>query len=86
LQNNGKGAFNPIVFDLGGIGCSHQIASASADFNGDGNQDIVVLCTNGTNASSVALLLADGTGNFLIRSVGNMNFAAQSFAVGNFTS
>ncbi|HWW74836.1 MAG TPA: VCBS repeat-containing protein, partial [Pyrinomonadaceae bacterium] len=66
-----------VVFPVG----DHPADIAAADFNGDGNTDLV---TANNNSSNVSVLLGDGAGGF----TGPANFAAglgtNSVGVGDF--
>ena len=62
LLGNGSGAFGmPTNFIVGGSPMSTPFSVTIADFNGDGNQDLVT--TNG-NSGNVSILLGNGAGSF----------------------
>lgn len=61
LLGNGDGTFqSPVLYDLGGTGPS----IAAADVNGDGKPDIISANWNGSNNSTVTVLLGNGDGTF----------------------
>jgi hypothetical protein len=69
LIGNGNGTFQAqytvlAVPTTGPYSSYVTMAIAVADFNGDGNLDMAVLCTNSSGAGSINVLLGDGTGHF----------------------
>jgi hypothetical protein len=69
LIGNGNGTFQSqytvlAVPTTGPYSSYVTMAIAVADFNGDGNLDMAVLCTNSSGAGSINVLLGDGTGHF----------------------
>src|SRR6516225_3355998 len=64
LRGNGDGTFQSALK----FSAPAPVALAAGDFNGDGNQDLVVVEYGGTGRSAIALLLGDGTGKFRLSS------------------
>jgi hypothetical protein len=78
LLGDGKGSFaERAVFEIGDAGRGTGVA----DFNGDGNLDLVVA---NSNSSTVSILLGDGKGSFAAKSDFAVGKNPRKLAVGDF--
>ncbi|MBE0650042.1 MAG: VCBS repeat-containing protein [Bacteroidales bacterium] len=66
LLGNGDGTFNPKVDYTSGLNVNNPIGITTADFNGDGRNDLVVIGSSNynTNTYSISLLIGTGNGGF----------------------
>jgi hypothetical protein len=81
LLGNGDGTFTPMppVSVVGGI----AFVAATADFNGDGNADLVVVNQGGLGGS-ITILLGNGDGTFAAKSTISLPGGPQQVVVADF--
>jgi hypothetical protein len=83
LLGNGDGTFKAPSEVASGV---HAVAVAAADFNKDGNMDIVVADNNPTGPGQVDLLLGNGNGTFASKGAFTVGVNPVDLAVGDFNA
>jgi len=85
LQGNGDGTFQAATTAVQLPAGFEPTALAAYDFNGDGNQDLVVTSTNASGtAGNVSILLGNGTGGFTLAGSEPTGHLPSSVAVADF--
>jgi Bacterial type II and III secretion system protein/FG-GAP-like repeat len=85
LQGNGDGTFQAATTAVQLPAGYQPTALAAYDFNGDGNEDLVVASTNANGTpGNVSILLGDGTGGFTLAGSAPAGISPVSVAVAIF--